>query len=653
MPLLLPQDAYDTNLTSPISASATTIAVDKLPIKTAGYLTIFELDGITFREKIKYTGISGTPGDSGNLTGCVRKLALVDSAGVVVDTTDATLDDTPHPAGARIAMSVNQSYGGHILAVLNGDEAFGGVPQNPASRSINTPRDLVDKEYADGVSASGVPFFMVTQNGADPSLTINVGSGYFISGTTPTSFAGASAQAVTPSQTNYVQLTQAGALVINTSSFVNGNIPLAIVVADGTDITSITDTRAFVSIPLTPDQLAAIAGTSGTPSSTNKFVTNLDTSSGVDQQQTTRDASVTVGEADATTKHTILAQSFTAGTINSTGVELYKDADTGSFTGTVTVSLQANSAGSPSGVALATVTIANAAWLLQNAGAFLARWGTAYNAMTVGSLYWYVIETSTTDNANHPNLGTNSAGGYSSGSVKFKNTTDGWVAISTIDLYFRGLTTRANKIVRADSTGNVIAQLPYAVTAGSNDAYEGNFITDDIGYVDGRLYALKLHTANTTGATANLNGWGAKTIKKFHDQDLATGDFEADQIAVFSYNSTADVLEVMSQLARTGGLGPLGAWDNTSYSNSGTNYQAPSDGIVVAYITTSGGGVGLLVGKSDATTTPTVVRAQDGCAASSSTSITYPVKSGDYFSNTGSGAGLNTLVVNFIPFTSA
>lgn len=169
-------------------------------------------------------------------------------------------------------------------------------------------------------------------------------------------------------------------------------------------------------------------------------------STNIDQSQTTQDATTKVGEANATGKQNKLAQSFVAARSNMTGVYLYKSADTGSFTGTVTVALQADSAGSPSGSNLASVTITNASYLAFAVGRFLATFGTAYSSLVSGTTYWLVISTSTSDNSNHPNLGTASAGGYASGSAKYNNTTDGWVAIATIDLYFKTVSTLVNKV---------------------------------------------------------------------------------------------------------------------------------------------------------------------------------------------------------------
>ena len=191
---------------------------------------------------------------------------------------------------------------------------------------------------------------------------------------------------------------------------------------------------------VTSSQIDALTGSQGVPNSSNKYITqdNVYTAD-TDQTQATENSSQTVGEANSTTKHNLLAQSFTPAKTKIRGVKLYKIADTGTFTGTVTVDLEANTTGSPSGTSLGTVTLTNARWLALSVGEFEADFTSEYDTMTVGNLYWIVVSTSTADNSNHPNLGDNTAGGYASGSVKYKNTTDNWIAIATIDLYFKTL----------------------------------------------------------------------------------------------------------------------------------------------------------------------------------------------------------------------
>jgi len=260
------------------------------------------------------------------------------------------------------------------------------------------------------------------------------------------------------------------------------------------------------------------------------------TSDGYDQTQTTNNANVPVGEADATTKKNKIAQSVQFAKTTVAGVKLAKVADTGAFTGTVTVSLQADSAGSPSGTPLATVTISNANYLAIPVGNFLAVFGTPYTVLPA-TTYWLVIETSTSDNSNHPNLGTASAGGYASGSVKLKNTTDGWTAIATIDLYFKTLTGITTKVLRADANNFVPAFAPYGADAGGTDAYYIE-LAGILSYVAGHVYSFKANTANTGACTLNINGLGAKTIKKNVSVDLDDNDILASQMVDVIYDGT-------------------------------------------------------------------------------------------------------------------
>lgn len=209
----------------------------------------------------------------------------------------------------------------------------------------------------------------------------------------------------------------------------------------------------------TLDQKDAFAGTQGVPSATNKFVTSDNVyDSETDQTQGTQNGTIELGETNSTSKKNLIAQSFIPAKTKIRGVKLFKIANTGTFTGSVTVSLQADTSGSPSGTDLASVTISNTVYNALANTDFNAVFTTEYS-MTVGSLYWIVISTSTSDTANHPNLGTNTSGGYANGSAKYKNTADGWVAISTIDIYFKTLQGVDNQIVQANSSGKISTDL--------------------------------------------------------------------------------------------------------------------------------------------------------------------------------------------------
>lgn len=79
------------------------------------------------------------------------------------------------------------------------------------------------------------------------SLNVKVSAGSFRKADgTAVAYAGTASQAMTASSTNYVYLTDAGVLTVNTTGFPAGNIvPLATVVAGGSTITSVTDVREY------------------------------------------------------------------------------------------------------------------------------------------------------------------------------------------------------------------------------------------------------------------------------------------------------------------------------------------------------------------------------------------------------------------------
>lgn len=293
---------------------------------------------------------------------------------------------------------------------------------------------------------------------------------------------------------------------------------------------------------LTEDEQDALVGTLGTPSSTNKFVTENGTSSAsVDQSQTTRNAGTPVGEADATTKRNDIAQSFIPAIPTISAVKLYKDADTGSFTGTVTISIQADSSGDPSGSALATVTLTNAQWLALATGEFTAKFGTEYSSLVIGDTYHIVVETSTSDTSNCINLGTNSSGGYGSGSVKYKNTTDGWTAISTIDLYFKTVEGIVDKVVVTGSDGYIptnmnprMGSLSYVYynTKNTSDATTTLTITHNLGSIPSYVRATGFYANSTDYGTftgvARITTAGSVTYSYISLASDGTGAGQAD-----------------------------------------------------------------------------------------------------------------------------
>lgn len=540
MPNLLPQDNYDSNLSVALNDVDTVAYVDDLPTKTAGYLTIFEQDGRTFREKIKYTGTASSPN---RLTGLVRGLSAVDTAGAYPDTPGTGLD---HPSRVRIAMTDNVNYMGRVIAQLNGTEELGGVPQLPAARVIDSSRDVVDKEYTDAIAgaAGGITSLLVSKNGADPTLTINIQAGTFVGGASIVTYAGAAAQAVTASQTNYVQLEIDGTLVINTTSFVNGNIPLATVVCDGTTITSVTDKRPWLTMALTPNQVAALAGTSGTPAAGNPFVTDDDTTTtptagaipraGGDLKldrgwipegasQYTAGENITANDAlyletrkyryetgvdavqevfTATWEGQTFLVDATADTAYGAQIYCYK---TGTASTNYTFALRATAAGLPTGanIASGTLTIANVSLSNQfDKGAwYTVTFGTPV-ALTAGTTYALIVYSASNTTGNCLVWGSdNSSPSFAGGSrVNSTNSGSSWAADTNKDYYFRIITTPFVKKAKADSLTTSFPFVGFAastVTSGSSVyAYDkqSTVISGFTNLIPGRMYRLSQST---------------------------------------------------------------------------------------------------------------------------------------------------------------
>jgi len=156
-----------------------------------------------------------------------------------------------------------------------------------------------------------------------------------------------------------------------------------------------------------------------------------------DQEQVLQDSTIKVGESNGAGKYNMIAQSFVANNIKIFGIKLYKQADTGTFTGTVTISLYTDTAGVP-GSYIYGITITNAVYKAYPVGEFTTLFTTLPNPLTIGTTYWIRVSTSTANDANHPNLGYYGVSDlYASGTLKWWNTADGWTEVVGDDLYFR------------------------------------------------------------------------------------------------------------------------------------------------------------------------------------------------------------------------
>jgi len=78
----------------------------------------------------------------------------------------------------------------------------------------------------------------------------------------------------------------------------------------------------------------------------------------------------------------------------------------------------------------------------------------------------------------------------------------------------------------------------FAVDSEGSDTYVITLDPVPSALTQGMTINFKANTANTGAATLNVNGLGAKTIKKNKDVDLITGDIKALQLVSVQYDGT-------------------------------------------------------------------------------------------------------------------
>lgn len=595
--IIRPQVGFSTTLTRSLTqgGAETEVYISTLPVETSGVIEVNPTSSGR-REFIYYTGTSSSGGN--HLTGTIRGVSFSNVTGTAITLTGSTSLAYPHSASEQVIIS-NGFYEQIMADLFNGDAAIQGRPYlsadtdgtdvtqlathgevlRAAMGSITIPKVTITGTAGETLTAGQIVYLKSAdgrwyKSAATDTTTINDVIMGFAQG------AGTAGVAITGGVLISGVDSNQSSLVAGTSYYVSntgGTIQTSAgtnskVIGIATSATQIILNYEF-QYQITDKQQAALAGTSGTPAATNLYVTNSDASSGFDQTQTTENTTITIGEADATGKHIRLAQSFIPTNPSIRGVQLHKIADTGSFSGTVTVTLEADSGGNPSGSALATATINNAAWLLLGTGLFGALFASEYTTLTLGSTYWIKIVTSTADNSNHPNIGSANTNLYANGLFKTFNTTDGWVT-GTGDLTFKTITTTASKVGRAGTNGLVAGSIPYGVDSGSTDAYVVTFPAySGAALADGEMFSFKPNTVNTGACTLNPNGIGATAIVLRGNITPANGDIPTSLITV-QYSSTNSNFILITGGAIEEIHGTIA--DNINYTSSGgagTNYD--------------------------------------------------------------------------------
>lgn len=152
-----------------------------------------------------------------------------------------------------------------------------------------------------------------------------------------------------------------------------------------------------------------------------------------------------------------------------------------------------------------------------------------------------------------------------------------------------GTNVQAYDVTLTTTTAVQAGGIVYAADAGSNDTYVITLSPAPGSYTTGMVIHFKANTINTGAATINVNSLGAKTIKKMHDQDLADGDIEANQLVTLIYDGTNFEMQSQVATAASGAMTDAGAYVKPS-TNGDTIRAYTSDGTSYGDISISGSG---------------------------------------------------------------
>jgi len=163
-------------------------------------------------------------------------------------------------------------------------------------------------------------------------------------------------------------------------------------------------------------------------------------------------------------------------------------------------------------------------------------------------------------------------------------------AIAGLVCVFVGLIALAGFQVKINGSRTVEGTINYAADAGSTDAYAITLSPALTAYTTGACYSFKANTANTGAGSININGLGAKTIKKAAggvSTDLADNHIRAGQVVNICYDGTNMQMQSATgnvssgdggvgtatdgQLLRNSSGSVVGATISTGLSVSGSN----------------------------------------------------------------------------------
>jgi hypothetical protein len=89
-----------------------------------------------------------------------------------------------------------------------------------------------------------------------------------------------------------------------------------------------------------------------------------------------------------------------------------------------------------------------------------------------------------------------------------------------------------------DHKSDYVLQVPYGVATGLANTYTITLNPAPTSYKEGMAVAIKINTTNTGASTININGLGAKSVRKANGNNVSAGNLKAGSIYSMRYNGT-------------------------------------------------------------------------------------------------------------------
>ncbi len=94
-----------------------------------------------------------------------------------------------------------------------------------------------------------------------------------------------------------------------------------------------------------------------------------------------------------------------------------------------------------------------------------------------------------------------------------------------------------------DHKSDYVLQVPYGVATGSANTYTITLNPAPTSYKEGMAIAVKINITNTGASTININGLGAKSIRKANGNNVSAGNLKAGSVYSMRYNGTNFILQ--------------------------------------------------------------------------------------------------------------